>query len=326
MSMKYSKIPYVNKAVSRLVFGTAADEFLAGEDRSELLDSIVELGINTFDTARQYNLSEKSIGRWIRSRNNRDKVVLISKCAHHAPDMTKRVTRKDILEDLECSLEYLGTDYIDIYLLHRDDPDVPAGDVIRIMNELYQKGKIGAFGGSNWSLARIVEANNYAREHDLIPFSISSPTFGVAVLADDMFGGGCVSISGHQGLDARRYFAVNHMPVIVYSSLARGMFTGRVKSYDWDETIKCLDEYALKGYVCEENRILLERCEKIASDHGESVANIAMAWLFGQTYADDELETFAIVSTHSPKRMADNVRALDIKLEENEMVQLGYEK
>ena len=122
--MKYETIPYVDKPVSRILFGTAQPSFLRGMENNAILDAALEAGITTFDTARNYALSEKSIGMWLRARNCRDQIVILSKCAHPDDDGTKRVSEAAIRADFARSTELLGTDYIDIYVLHRDDPDV----------------------------------------------------------------------------------------------------------------------------------------------------------------------------------------------------------
>ena len=135
--MQYAEIPYVEKKVSRTMFGTAAPPFLAGGDGNDLLDAIFSAGVNTFDTARNYELDEKSLGQWMEDRQNRDEVVILSKCGHPSPDGTKRINETDIRKDFTESSGYLKTDYIDIYLLHRDDPDMEVGPIVEIMNALH---------------------------------------------------------------------------------------------------------------------------------------------------------------------------------------------
>lgn len=111
--MKYETIPYVDKPVSRILFGTAQPSFLRGEESNAILDTALEAGITTFDTARNYAQSEKTIGIWLRARNCRDQVVILSKCAHPDEDGTKRVSEAAIRADFARSTELLGTDYID---------------------------------------------------------------------------------------------------------------------------------------------------------------------------------------------------------------------
>lgn len=312
--MKYMEIPYVKNPVSRILYGTAMPPFSTNEDGNALLDAVFELGVTAFDTARVYGDSEKTIGRWIESRENRDRIVLLSKCAHPLPDGTKRVDEKEIRADFKMSSEALRTNYIDIYLLHRDDPFVPAGDIVEIMNALHAEGKIGAFGGSNWTHERIEQANEYAYKHAMIPFSISSPNFGLAEQVDDPWGGGCISIAGPSGEAGRLWYEKNGMPVIAYSSLGRGLFSGKVKSSEPERAGEAMDEFALKGYAYPDNFKRLYRCEELAKEKGCSVPQIAMAWLFGQ-----KVNTFAVVSTTKPERMKENIAALDIILTQAEL-------
>lgn len=318
--MKYAEHPYINKKISRIFYGTAMMPFLAGEDGSELLDAVYALGVNAFDIARGYGGAEASVGRWVEKRGVRGDVVLLSKCAHPDSRGKKRVNEKAIREDFEMSSEALRSDYIDIYLLHRDDLDVPAGEIVEIMNALYAEGKIRAFGGSNWTHQRIAEANEYADKHNLIPFTVSSPNFGLAEQIRDPWGGGCITISGPSNKAARAWYKENRMPVIAYSSLGRGLFSGRVKSDALDRAAEILDEAALKGYGCPANYERLKRCEELAKEKHYTVPQIAMAWIYSQ-----ELNTFAVVSTSDAKRMRDNIDALHIKLTKEECAYLDLQ-
>ena len=307
--MQYRQFPGLDKKVSRIFYGTAIDPFHRGENVNALLDDIYAMGVNAFDTARVYQSAEKSLGRWIADRGLRDQVVILSKCAHPNPFGKKRVNEKAIRKDFAESCRQLQTDYIDIYLLHRDDPDVPAGEVVEIMNALRAEGKIGIFGGSNWTHQRIEEANEYAYAHDLQPFSVSSPNFGLAEQLCDLWGGGCVTISGPKNADARAWYARTQMPVIAYSSLARGFFSGRVKGSEPEKASQVLDEYSMKGYAGPDNFERLRRCEKLAQEKGCTVSQIAMAWIYRQ-----ELNVFAIVSTTKAERMKENIEAMNLPL------------
>lgn len=319
MNRLYALIPNIEKPVSRILYGTATEPFMSGGNCDEYFDKMFALGINTIDAARVYKGAETSIGEWMTRRNNRSDVVILSKCAHPSEDGRKRVNEKEIRADLEKSLRELQTDYIDIYLLHRDDPEIPAGEIVEIMNDLYNEGKIRAFGGSNWTRDRINAANEYATAHGLIPFEVSSPNFGLADQIGDPWDGTCVTISGKRNADARDWYKQNRMPVIAYSSLGRGLFSGRLKSGEEAENI--LDGAALKGYGYEENYERLRRCEIMAAEKGVKIPQIAMAWLFNQP-----LNTFAVVSTSSEARMKENIAALNIILTEDECQWLNLEK
>ena len=164
--MNYGRVQVVEKPVARIVQGTVMINSAEKERSFALLDEVFAEGGTTFDTAHQYGGgdSERTFGRWVRERGLRDEVVVIGKGAHHSEDR-KRVTPFDITADLHDSLARFGFDYIDLYLLHRDDPSVPVGPIVEVLNENLSEGRIHAFGGSNWTPQRLSEANDYAREN-----------------------------------------------------------------------------------------------------------------------------------------------------------------
>lgn len=122
--------------------------------------------------------------------------------------------------------------------------------MIDALNELQKEGKIKVFGVSNWVHERIEEANRYAKEHQLQGFSVSSPHFGLAEQIADPWGGNCVTITGKQNKAARNWYQENQMPIIAYSSLARGLMAGRIKSSQEVQAAEILDPFCVKGYVC----------------------------------------------------------------------------
>lgn len=318
--VKYTRIPHVNKPVSRIIYGTASDPFLEGKDQNDILDAIFALGITTLDTARQYGLSENTIGNWMEARGNREQVVLLSKCGHHAEDGTKRVNATEMKKDLADSLASLKTDYIDIYILHRDDTDVPVDSIVETFNAMHAEGKIGAFGGSNWTAARIEEANEYAYRHNLIPFAVSSPNFGLAAPVCDIWGGNSLSIAGPSNTAEREWHQKTQIATVAHSSLGRGFFSGKLKSTEYETASKILEPFALKGYRCPENFERLRRCELLAAEKGVSVPQIAMSWIFRQN-----LNMFAAVSTSSPARMQENIDAMNLELTPEECRYLNLE-
>lgn len=319
--MKYANVEYVDKALSRIVFGSAIPGLLAGQADDKLLDAAFAAGINAFDTARNYQKSENALGDWIGRKGLRDKIVLISKCAHHNLDTGKsRVTPKDIREDLAQSLDALQTDWLDVYLLHRDDPAVEVGPIVEVMNELRAEGKIRAFGASNWTHQRIQLANDYAKEKGLQPFTISSPNFGLASQKGDPWGGGCVTISGVENHDAQKWYREHHIPVLAYSSLGRGMFSGKVKSDQPESASQYLDEVGQRAYATPENFQKLKHAEQLAGEKRCSVAQIAMAWLFQQP-----MMTFSVLGTTKAVRFSEAIEALHIPLSTDEIKFLNLE-
>lgn len=299
----YTEIPGIGIPVSRIFLGSSMP-MMRGQNVDAFLDAALATGINAFDCARGYGLAENALGRWIRDRNNRDRVVILSKCGNVNGKGEVHVDRGVILSELNKSLKALGVDTIDIYLLHRDDHNTPVSEFIDTLNECRKEGKIRIFGVSNWTHARIEEANRYAASKGLEGFSVSSPNYGLARQVRDPWGGNCVTVSGPENLEARQWYAANRMPVLCYSSLARGFFSGKFRSFDEDGAKKVLDGPAQKGYLCVENMRRLRNAEELAKRYGTTVPDIALRYVFG-----GDMNTFAIASTTNPKRLGQNAEA-----------------
>lgn len=317
--MKYGKISGLNKPVSKIIMGCTC-AMNRGDNVDKLLDSATENGICAFDTAEVYGLAEVSIGNWIERRKKRDDLVIITKGCH--PRERDRVTPDDLKQDLEQSLKRLKTDYIDIYLLHRDDFKTEPGEMVEILNEYHKKGMICAFGGSNWTHKRIEEANQYAARHGLVPFTVSSPNFSLCEMIKDPWGGsaGCVTISGEKNKEARCWYEKNNMPALAFTPLGRGMFTGLVKSSAPENAKNILAPLTIEGFYCEDNIERLSRAEKLAEKKNCTVPQLALAWLLAQ-----KVDTYAIVSMSGPDRISSNIRACEIELSENEIKWLNLE-
>lgn len=312
--MQYIELNGIPRPVSRLIFGCAFPAMLRGEDVGETLDAAMEAGINAFDTAKNYQGSEDALGRWIKSRNTREKIVLITKGAHpdHGVD---RVTPRDIAEDIEYSLARLQTDHIDLYFLHRDDPNVEVGPIVEQLHACKEQGKIGLYGGSNWTAARLAEANAYAAAHGLYPFAASSPQFGLAVMVRDPWGGsgGCIGISAPEQDAERAWYMKQGMPIFAYSSLGHGILSGKLKSGDWERAGEILSPDAMYGYHADINYGRLKRAEQLAAQKGCTVADIAIAWLLHQ-----KLNVFPIIAASTPAHVKKNTAALQVSLTDEE--------
>src|SRR5258707_3129045 len=280
--MEYGSVTGIDKPISRLVQGTIMITSTNLEESFALLDSVFELGCTTFDTAHVYGNgdNERTVGRWIRERGLREKIVLIGKGAHPNADR-KRVTPWDITSDLYDSLARFQTDYIDLYLLHRDNPDVAVGPIVEVLNEHHKAGRIHAFGGSNWSHERIQEANAYAAAHNLTPFVASSPNFSLADQIQPPWAG-CLTISGAQGNAARTWYTQQHMPLFTWSSLAGGFFSGRFRRDNLDSFDQYLDKLCVQSYCSEDNFQRLDRAQELAAKKSLSIPQIALAYVMSQ--------------------------------------------
>ena len=315
--MQYRKIPHVDKEVSRIVLGTGS--IYAVKDKNAYFDEVLKLGINTFDMARVYFGAEDAVGKWLEKSGKRESVVLLSKCCHPSMLGKKRVGAKYILEDFAKSTAQLHTDKIDIYLLHRDDKNVPVGEIVETLNELHVKNKIGAFGGSNWGFRRIEEANEYAYKKNLVPFSVSSPHFSLAESVDDIWGGGCVSLSARGKAEERAWYINNGMPVFAYSSIAGGFFSGKINK-ERSNIKDVLSKISIKGFVSEENLERLSRAEALAAKKGVTVPQIALSYVLCHT-----MNVFAVTSSKNAGSLKNNADALSIALSEAETKYLNLE-
>ncbi len=322
-AMPSGQLPGIGKAVSRLVLGTMIINTEEEEASFQLLDDAFTLGWNTLDTAHVYagGNSERCIGQWMKKRGNRDAIVILAKGAHHNPDRP-RVTPFDIAADLHDTLARLGTTYVDMYLLHRDNPSIPVGPIMEAMNEHIRAGRIRAIGGSNWTHDRLAEANEYARQKGLIPFTVSSPHFSLAEQVDNPWGAGCVGISGPSQATARSWYAVSGVRIFAYSSLARGFFSGRVLSSDGRDGAKQkVDQACWNAYCHPGNFERLRRAEILAKAKCLTVPQIATAYIMNHP-----LRIFACIGAASRLEMQANLAAASIQLSPAEMAWLDLER
>ena len=317
--MKYAHIPGLVTPVSRIVLGTTSLDAADQPRADALLDAAWAQGVNTFDTALIYpNGGEIALGRWIRSRGLEGRVNVLTKGAHHDA-YRRRVTPEDIEADCRQSIDRLGVKTIDLYLLHRDDPSVPVGPIVECLNRLKEEGLIRVFGGSNWTAARLAEANAYAEAHGLAGMSVSSPHYALGVEQCDTWGGG-VSLTGEKGAAERAFYRQTGMPVFAYSALCHGLLSGKWKADDRAGLEAGLDEFALRGFYCDENLERLRRCQVLAAALHATVAQLAIAWVLCQLE-----NVFAVAGASSAKRLPQLAAATEILLTEAQMKWLNLE-
>ncbi len=321
MPMQYGTIAGVGRPVSRLILGSMIVNTRELERSMTLLDAVLANGGNAIDTAHVYasGESERAIGLWLEARGARDQVVIITKGCHPTMDRP-RVTAADLTVDIYDSLARLRTDYLDVWMLHRDDTSVPVGVIMDALNEHHAAGHIHAFGGSNWTYERLAEANAYAAAHGLVPITVSSPNYGRADPVQDPWGPGGVGISGPANRAARAWYQANNMPALAYSSLARGFFSGRISRANFAETRAMLDQACLTAYCHEVNFQRLDRAEALAAEKGVTIPQLALAYILGAPFT-----VFPIVGAATPEEYAQNLAAFDVALTPEERAWLDLE-
>ena len=317
--MIYGEVEGIKKPIARVVQGTTMlGSDLNEEESFSLLDQVYELGGNTLDTAHVYagGNSERIIGKWMHARGLREKMTIITKGGAHSQDR-RRMTSFDVTSDLFDSLARLKTDYIDLYLLHRDDTNLPVEPIIHTLNEHLQAGRIHAFGASNWSHQRMKDAATYAKANGLETFTASSPQYSLADSNAEPWPL-CLSISGDTGKEAREWYANTAMPVLVWSPLASGFFSGRFRrdnlrefgEREWDEVV-------VRTYATEANFQRLDRAEALANEKGCTAAQIALAYVMNQP-----MNVFSVVGSHSIEKFKANIEAAELKLTNQELAWL----
>lgn len=311
--MKYGSIAGIAKPVSRLVQGIIQvnrnDEAIGFAQ----LDSAFAAGINCVDTAYIYG-TDAFLGKWVRERGIRDDVVILAKGAHDS--IRKKVTPFDIQHDLHETLAKMQLDYVDLYVLHRDDENVEVGPIVDVLNLLVKQGKIGAFGGSNWSTARLQAANDYAEQTGQIPFTSSSPNFS---LADPIRvpWGGCLTISGDQYEADRAWYKANQLPIFSWSSMAGGFWSGRFNREGVETYTEGQAKLVRDCYCSDANFTRLDRVKELADAKGLTIPQIALAYIFNYP-----MNVFALVGAQNQEEVDTNVAALNTDLTEQELLYL----
>ncbi|MEM1485924.1 aldo/keto reductase [Oscillospiraceae bacterium PP1C4] len=308
--------------LSKIVKGT--DYFgvtIPEEQAFALMDRYMELGGNTIDTARiygkkpsdhldeEYSNSEPIVGRWIKARGNRKDIVLVTKGAHHVMgDLSQRRVNKECIDyDLSISLRELGVDYVDIYFLHRDDPAKPVNEIMDALHEHVKGGRIRALGASNWTTARINEANAYAKANGKTPFSISQIQWGVAYTIPELWNDPtlvCMNETEYAG------YLKNGIPVMGYAPQGGGYFSKLLAG----ETLK--PKIAAR-YDNEVNRRRLENMRVICEETGKSAAEISIAYI-----SSNPVQGAAIVGCSTIAQLEDSMSGGDFTLDEEACARL----
>jgi aryl-alcohol dehydrogenase-like predicted oxidoreductase len=283
----YRRLAPLDRPVSRLVLGTLLVD-------PEVLDEWVRLGGNAIDTARVYGdgAAERDLGAWLASRPDvRDDLVLISKGAH--PDgARRRVTAADIAHDLAASIAALGR-AIDVYMLHRDDPQLPVGPIMEALNEHLRAGRVRALGASNWTCARIDEANAYADAHGLEGFCCSSPHLSLATQNEEHWD----DTRSARDPEIFAWHERGGMPLFAWSAQARGFFAG----HDSESVARVYDNA--------DNRERRRRCSELAARLGCTAGQVALAWVLRQPFP-----VYAVIGARTVGQLREAVGALEIEL------------
>jgi predicted dehydrogenase/aryl-alcohol dehydrogenase-like predicted oxidoreductase len=300
--MKYGRVPGLDKDVSKLVMGVDNQQTLP--HAAAMFDDFVERGGTTFDTAYIYGggRGEKLLGQWMTSRGNRDEVVVIGKGAH-----TPYCDPESLTRQLTESLERLQTDHVDLYLMHRDNEEIPVSEFVDVLDEHFKAGRIKAYGGSNWSLKRFDEANAYAEASGKQPFTLLSNHLSLA-RAYDVPWAGCRHVADDE---SQAWLRERNVALFPWSSQARGFFTGRAKPEDRS------DEELVRCFYSDENFRRLDRARELAAAKGVEPTAIALAWLLHQPYP-----VFPLIGPRHISETRTSLPGLSVELSDEEVAWL----
>jgi len=303
--MKFIEYPALPRRLPAAVLGTMHFNPSTQGGDFALLDAYVAAGGDALDTAHVYGAgaSERVIGHWLKAQGNRKSVTLVTKGCHPKGDGNPRVTPEAIREDISESLDRLLTGYADIWLFHRDDPAVPVGELVDALNTGIRNGMIHAAGASNWTIARIREANDYAAKRGLAGFCLSSVNLSLAVPQVQVWPG-CLS-AGKEDLE---WHEKAGFPLLAWSPQARGLFNERYeRGTPWSDELK-----RLFGYPGSFAR--LERARVMAREKSATSNRIALAWVLSRPFP-----VSAVIGPRNKEQMADSLEAMDLRLSPREM-------
>lgn len=308
-------IPQTDLKASSICFGTAHIGSKLDEEASfRLLDLFVELGGNLMDSSHNYadwaceikSISEKTIGKWMKLRNNRSRMIVSTKGAcPESKGRFFRLGRDDIMSDLNSSLQNLQTDCIDLYWLHRDDPSVSAEHILDTLLEAVDAGKIRYFACSNWTLSRIQEVQRLAEAKGRQGFCASQIMWSLAQPNRENMSDKTIVVMDE---GTKAYHARTQMAVVPFSSQAGGFFGGK---YSREEQDSRKQSSVGKIYFNDTNFGRLERVQEVASRLDTTPNAVALACLFNHPFA-----VFPIVGSHTDEQLSDSCQAGDLRLDE----------
>jgi aryl-alcohol dehydrogenase-like predicted oxidoreductase len=249
------------------VFGWTADE----KESFAVLDACTAAGGNFVDTADAYSAfapgnvggeSETVLGRWFAARGNRSDVVLATKAGRH-PEYPG-LSAGNIRAAADASLRRLGTDWIDLYYTHHDDPDVPVEEIIGALDGLVKAGKVRHIAASNISPERLRASLEFSDREGLARYVALQPRYNL--VARDSYEGELQDLVRDAGLSA-----------VPYAALASGFLTGKYRPGTTVESARA--GRATEHLTSERGVRVLKALDEIADARGVEVATVALAWL-----------------------------------------------
>ncbi|MGO4448968.1 aldo/keto reductase [Phyllobacterium sp. TAF24] len=299
-------------SIAPLVFGGNVFGWTADKKTSfDLLDRFVDAGLNAVDTADVYSRwvpgnsggeSETIIGEWIKSRNARDKVIIITKVGGDMGQGKKDLSPAYIAKAVEASLKRLQVDSIDVYLSHWPDPETPYEETLSAYDTLLKAGKIKSIGGSNLDADQLRAALDVAKANGLPRYDVLQPEYNLY---------GRASFDGK----LRDLCIAEEIGVISYFALARGFLSGKYRSEA--DLAQSQRGSGVKDYLNPRGYRILDALDAVAARHGAKQAEVAIAWIIAR-----EGVTAPISSATSLGQLESLIKAASLKLDASDIAEL----
>lgn len=299
-------------SIAPLVFGGNVFGWTADKKTSfDLLDRFVDAGLNAIDTADVYSRwvpgnsggeSETIIGEWIKSRNARDKVVVITKVGGDMGQGKKDLSPAYIAKAVEASLKRLQVDSIDVYLSHWPDPETPYEETLSAYDTLLKAGKIKSIGGSNLDADQLRAALDVAKTNGLPRYDVLQPEYNLY---------GRASFDGK----LRDLCIAEEIGVISYFALARGFLSGKYRSEA--DLAQSQRGSGVKDYLNPRGYRILDALDAVAARHGAKQAEVAIAWIIARDGV-----TAPISSATSLQQLESLIKAAALKLDASDIAEL----
>ncbi|MBQ6824328.1 MAG: aldo/keto reductase [Clostridia bacterium] len=293
-------------ALGAMMFGTTVSK----EDAYQTLDTYLALGGNFIDTSNNYahwagtgDESETLLGEWLKDKGCRDQVILATKVGFDRHGQGAGLKKEQIEYWVEESLRKLGTDYIDLYYAHTDDPNTPIEETMEAFDRLVQKGKVRALGASNFDTWRLAEANLSAEAKGQTPYTVMQqrmtylhPKFGFAPK---------YPYNESVNRERLRFLSDKNMPLVTYSCLCKG---------GYDDSARLPEEY--------ESGTRLDFLQKMAQEKGVNPSALVVAWLTNLHRCEGFPQVIPLFSA-SAEHLKQNCRGLELTLTEEELALLN---
>jgi aryl-alcohol dehydrogenase-like predicted oxidoreductase len=310
--MQYVRLGKSGLKVSRIclgmmTYGTSKwRDWVLDEDQSRpIIQHALELGINFFDTADMYSLgvSEEVTGRALRDFTRRDEVVISSKVFYpmgEGPNQ-RGLSRKHIMESIDATLKRLGTDYVDLYQIHRFDPGTPMEETLEALHDIVKAGKARYIGASSMFAWQFTKYLYLADLHGWTRFISMQNHYNMIYREEERE---MIPLCQEEGI-----------AVIPWSPLARGFLAGTRSKEDYGDTVRAKsDEFAHHMYYEEQDFQIVERVVNTAERYNVKPAQIALAWLLHKPGV-----TAPIIGASKMRYLDEAVEALDIELSDEDM-------